>query len=187
MMKSARFLTSPSVQDTLPPNWAAISVGPCQSEVWLSITPPISSASADRLALGLAGDVAQAVDERHVGGVQELGRGLDRLVDRGLLAVDQGVGVEPLGGVVLEPRLAEDAGRLGLDDPLAVGVQLDVVADAPAERAGRVLRPRSVPSLRLRIRRELASAIGWAVRTGGGTTKLTPAPGRGNCRGCAAA
>ena len=37
-MKSARFLTSPSVQDTLPPNWAAISVGPCQSDVWLSMT-----------------------------------------------------------------------------------------------------------------------------------------------------
>ena len=35
-----------NVADTLPPNWAAISVGPCQSEVWLSITPPTSSASA---------------------------------------------------------------------------------------------------------------------------------------------
>src|SRR6266571_3326908 len=45
-MKSARFLTSPNVQVTLPPNWAAISVGPCQSEVWLSITPPISSVRA---------------------------------------------------------------------------------------------------------------------------------------------
>jgi hypothetical protein len=32
-MKSARFFTSPSVHVTLPPNWAAISVGPCQSEV----------------------------------------------------------------------------------------------------------------------------------------------------------
>src|SRR5258706_8160146 len=45
-MKSARFLTSPRVQVTLPPNWAAISVGPCQSEVWLSTTPPISSVRA---------------------------------------------------------------------------------------------------------------------------------------------
>ena len=33
MMKSARFFTSPSVHVTLPPNWAAISVGPCQREV----------------------------------------------------------------------------------------------------------------------------------------------------------
>ncbi len=46
MMKSARFLTSPSVHVILPPNWAAISVGPCQSEVWLSTTPPIDSANA---------------------------------------------------------------------------------------------------------------------------------------------
>src|SRR5216684_1884314 len=45
-MKSARFLTSPNVHVTLPPNWAAISVGPCQSEVWLSTTPPIISARA---------------------------------------------------------------------------------------------------------------------------------------------
>ncbi len=34
-----------------------------------------------RLALGLAGDVAEAVDQRHVGVVEEVGRGLDRLVD----------------------------------------------------------------------------------------------------------
>ena len=45
-MKSARFLISPNVQVTLPPNWAAISVGPCHSDVWLSITPPIISVSA---------------------------------------------------------------------------------------------------------------------------------------------
>jgi len=45
-MKSARFFTSPNVHVTLPPNWAAISVGPCQSEVWLSTTPPIISARA---------------------------------------------------------------------------------------------------------------------------------------------
>ena len=44
-IKSARFLISPSVHVTLPPNWAAISVGPCHSDVWLSITPPTSSAS----------------------------------------------------------------------------------------------------------------------------------------------
>ena len=74
----------------------------------------------DRLALRLAGGVAETVDERHVRGVQELGRGLDRFVDRRLLAVDEGVGVEAFGGVVLEPRLAEDAGPLRLDDALVV-------------------------------------------------------------------
>ena len=39
-MKSALCFTSPNVQVTLPPNWAAISVGPCQSDVWLSSSPP---------------------------------------------------------------------------------------------------------------------------------------------------
>ena len=47
----------------------------------------------------------------------------------------------------LNQRLAEDAGALGLDDAFAVGVQLDVVADAAAEGAGRVLDNRQAPSL----------------------------------------
>ena len=93
----------------------------------------------NRLALGLAGDVAQSVDERHVGPVEMLRRRLDGLVHAGRFAVNQGVGIQPFGGVVLEPARAEDAGRLGVGNPLAVGVQFDVVADAPAERAGRVL------------------------------------------------
>src|SRR5260370_449396 len=52
------------------------------------------------------------------------------------------VGVEPLGGMVLEPAHPEDAGSLGMGDALAVGVQLDVIADAPTEGAGRVLHNR---------------------------------------------
>ena len=32
--------------ETLPPNWAAISVGPCHNDVWLSITPAAISARA---------------------------------------------------------------------------------------------------------------------------------------------
>ena len=65
-----------------------------------------------RLALGLAGDVAEPVHQRHIGLVEEIGRRLDGLIDRGGLAVDQRVGVEPLGGVVLEPAHPEDAGVL---------------------------------------------------------------------------
>ena len=60
----------------------------------------------------------------------------------GRLAVDEGVGVEALGGVVFEPRLPEDAGALGFGDAHAVGVQLDVVADAAAEGARRVFDDR---------------------------------------------
>src|SRR5262249_29740055 len=92
-----------------------------------------------RLPLGLAGDVAQTVYEGQVGRVEQLGRRLDGLIDRGRPAVDQRVRVQALGGVVLEPRLAEDAGPLGLGKPLAVGVELDVVADAAAEGTRRVL------------------------------------------------
>ena len=58
---------------------------------------------------------------------------------RWLTITRQGVRVEPFGRVVLEPTGAEDAGRLGVDDPLAVGVQFNIVADATAKGAGRVL------------------------------------------------
>src|SRR5262249_1178425 len=40
---------------------------------------------------------------------------------------------------VAEPGLAEATGVLGFDDALAFGVQFDIVTDAPAEGAGRVL------------------------------------------------
>ena len=66
------------------------------------------------------------------------GRCLDRVVDRGGLAVDQRVGIQTLRRMVPEPGVAEAAGILRLDDPIAVGVELDVVAHAAAERAGGV-------------------------------------------------
>src|SRR5262249_42292615 len=92
----------------------------------------------DCFTLRLARDVAQPVNERHVGVQQMIRRGLDRVVHRRRPAVDQGVRIEALGGVVLEPRFAQAAGPLGLDDLLTLGVQLDVVADAAAEGAGGV-------------------------------------------------
>ena len=115
-MKSALFFTSPNVQVTLPPNWAAISVGPCQSEVWLSTTPPSSSASATAFSLSFARDVAQAVDQRHVGFVEKVGGSLDRLVERRFLAVDQRIGYCCSAVWFRNQRLAQDAGVLGLDD-----------------------------------------------------------------------
>ena len=82
--------------------------------------------------------------------------------------------------MVLEPGLAEAAGVLGLDDPLAVGVQLDVVADAAAERAGRVLHDRQAhPSLASPVRRSRPDRAGRRT--------FSQAPGRGSCRGCGAA
>ncbi len=89
MMKSARFLTSPNVHVTLPPNWAAISVGPCQSEVWLSTTPPIISASATAPRVVSHVTLLSPYTKRHVGVVENVGRDFDGLGHRGLLAVDQ--------------------------------------------------------------------------------------------------
>src|SRR5262245_34460802 len=93
----------------------------------------------DRLPLGLARDVAEAVDQGQVGIIEVTGRRLDGCVERGGLAVDEGVREQPLRGVVLEPGITQAAGILALDDAVPFGVQLDVVAHAAAEGAGRVL------------------------------------------------
>src|SRR5437867_1035187 len=81
------------------------------------------------LALGLAGDVAEPVDQRHVRLVQEVGRRLDGGLHRGGLPVDQRIGEQAFGRVVLEPGITEAAGVPGLDDSIALRVQLDVVTD----------------------------------------------------------
>ena len=97
---------------------------------------------SDRHTLGLAGGVAQPIHERHIRPVQNVGRRFDSLVDRHWLAVDKCVGIKPLGRVVLEPRFPQDAGSLGLDNTLGVGVQLDIVADATAKGTGCILHDR---------------------------------------------
>ena len=78
------------------------------------------------------------------------------------------------------PRLQA---RLGLDDLLAVGVQLDVVADAPAEGAGGVLDHRSGsfgPLLRFALARARVLARLRPDRAERGT--FSQAPGRESCR-----
>src|SRR5437867_1768703 len=87
------------------------------------------------LALRVARDIAQPVDERQVGFVQVLCRRIDRGGEGGGFSVDERVWKQTLRGVVLEPGLSETAGVLGLDDSIAVGVQLDVVTDAATEGA----------------------------------------------------
>src|SRR5262249_15953618 len=100
---------------------------------------PYRLGEGHRLALRLAGDVAQAVHERHVRVVQVLGGSANRLVDRRGRTVHERVGKRPLRSVVLEPRIAKAAGVLRLENALAIGVQLDVVAHASAKGTGRVL------------------------------------------------
>ncbi len=85
--------------------------------------------------LGFTRDVAQPVHQGHVGVVEELGRGFDGLIECGRPAVDERVWKQALRRVVLEPGFAEAAGVPGLENPDVVCMQLDVVANTPAERA----------------------------------------------------
>ena len=93
----------------------------------------------DRFTLRLARDVAQPVDERQVGFVQILRGSIDSGGKRRGFSVDDRVWKVTLRGVMLEPSLSETAGVLGLDDSIAVGVQLDVVTDAATKCARGVL------------------------------------------------
>jgi hypothetical protein len=93
----------------------------------------------DSTSLSFARDVAEPVHQRHVGVVEQVRSELHCFVNRRFFPIDQSVRVVVLGRMVLEVRLTEAAGVLGLDDSLWFGVQLDVVAHAPAERAGCVL------------------------------------------------
>ena len=90
-------------------------------------------------SLSFTGRVAEAIHQRHMCVVQMIGGRLDGFGHGGRLAVDQGVGEEPFRGVVLEPRFAENASTLRLDDSFGVGMQLDIVTHAAAKGAGRVL------------------------------------------------
>src|SRR5262249_26449990 len=126
--------------------------------------------------------VAQPVHERHVRVVQVRRRRLDRVVEQGRLAVDQRIGKQPLGRVMLEPRLAEAARVLRLDDALGVGGQLDVIAHAAAARAGGVVydgevhwvRSAEAFALRVRLRNaELVEHAWFDKLTMSGFDKLT--------------
>jgi hypothetical protein len=92
-----------------------------------------------RLTLGLTGNVAEAVHQRHVGLVEVIGSRLDRVIYTALFAIDQGIGVQPFCRVVLEPTYSQNAGILGMRDALGIGVQLNIITDATAKRASRVL------------------------------------------------
>jgi hypothetical protein len=105
------------------------------------------------LALRLAGDIAEAIDQRHVRLVQIIGRRLDRVVHGRRPAVDERVGIEMLGRVVLEPRFAEAARSLGLGDALAVGMQLDVVAHASAKSTCGILDNGQAHEISVRVQK----------------------------------
>src|SRR5437899_440564 len=81
---------------------------------------------------------------------------------------------------MLEPGLPETAGTFSLDDPLALGMQLNVIANATTEGTGCVLhngQAHFAPHfIRSCFRPDRA-----ARKT------FSPAPGQGNSPGCGAA
>ena len=92
----------------------------------------------DSQALGFAGRPFQPEDDRIPGFPEDMSRPLDAFVERSRPALDEAVG--SLGRLLVqEPGLSEVTRVPGLDDPVPLGSQHDVVAEAAAERARRVL------------------------------------------------
>jgi hypothetical protein len=89
----------------------------------------------DAQTLGLASRVAHAVHQRHIGGMQMLGRSTDRVLDRRWFAIDQRIGVFVLGRMVQKPSLPQNTRTLCLVNAGLIGVQLNVVADTSAKGA----------------------------------------------------
>src|SRR5262249_22554117 len=125
----------------------------------------------------LAGDIAEAVDQRHVSLIEIIGRSFDGGIDRGRLALDQSIGKQTLSRVVLEPGIAEHASALGFGDALAVGMQLDIVTNTAAKGARRVLYNRKTHVLSLFTR------SCWRPDRAARQT-FSLAPGHDSCRGC---
>ena len=93
----------------------------------------------DCLTLRLASDIAEPINEWHVGFVEIVRCHFDGILDGSWLAVDQSLWVEGFGGVVLEPRFTETAGTLCFDDAIAFSVQFHIVAHTSTEGACGVL------------------------------------------------
>ena len=83
--------------------------------------------------------VAHPVHQWHIRVIEIFRRSFNRFVNGGFLAVDDRIRILFLRRMIEKPSLAEHTGALGLVDPRFISVQLDVVADATAEGAGRVI------------------------------------------------
>lgn len=90
-------------------------------------------------SLGLTGDIAQSVDEGHVGLIKVLCCDFNGFLNRRFSAIDERLGKFFLSRVIFEPGSAQAARRLGVYDVFSLGVQFNIVTHAAAKRAGRVL------------------------------------------------
>ena len=132
-------------------------------------------------ALRLAGDVAEAVHQRHVGVVEDSRPPL-RSRRRAWLACRRSARRDSAAppcdsGTTPSPRLQA---FFALTMRIALGVQFDVVADAAAERAGRVLDDRQA--------HRLITCPGRLIRPDRAARRtFNQAPGRESSRGSGAA
>lgn len=90
------------------------------------------------LTLRLTGRIAHSVNQGQVGLDHELGGSLNSLVQRCFLTVHKGRWKISVASVIQEPSLAQNTSPLRLVNSLAVGVQINVIANATAERTSSV-------------------------------------------------
>ena len=95
--------------------------------------------NAHRHPLSFARRVAKPVDDRIFARGEYLGRAIVAIFDRGGLTIDQAT--RPVFDTVIEkPGLAQHASPLGFDDVAVVlDREVDIIANATAERAGCIL------------------------------------------------
>ena len=86
-MKSARFLTSPSVQVTLPPNWGYFSWTVSQGGMAVEQRTK-QVCHGDTFLLCLASRIAHPVHKRHVSFIQMIRSHLNRLIQGSRLSID---------------------------------------------------------------------------------------------------
>ena len=83
--------------------------------------------------LRFASRIAHSVNQRHIGGVQQIGGSLNGFVDRSLFAIDQGIRILFLSRMVQEPGRTQHAGFFGFVNADVVRVKFNVVANASAK------------------------------------------------------
>jgi hypothetical protein len=91
-----------------------------------------------RLLLSLAGQIAKAIDQRVICANKVISSSLDGRFKCGRLSVDERRRIVIFRGMVGKPGCPQAASLFGLNNTIAFGVQLDIIADATTERTYRI-------------------------------------------------